>query len=58
MTLPPSYRLIINLHYLEDLSYREIAELLNQPAGTVKASMHRALRLLRIALETSTNEAR
>lgn len=58
MTLPPAYRLIINLHYFEDLSYREIAALLNQPAGTVKAAVHRAIRLLRIALETGANEAR
>ena len=58
MTLPPAYRLIINLHYFEDLSYREMAALLNQPAGTVKAAVHRAIRLLRIALETGANEAR
>ena len=58
MTLPPPYRLLINLHYFEDLSYREIAELLNQPAGTVKANMHRGLQLLRRALGSSMNEAR
>ncbi|HEY6540238.1 MAG TPA: RNA polymerase sigma factor [Ktedonobacteraceae bacterium] len=58
MTLPPAYRLIINLHYFENLSYREIAALLNQPVGTVKAAVHRAIRLLRIALETGANEAR
>ncbi len=58
MTLPPAYREVINLHYFEDLSYREIAELLNLPEGTVKATVHRAIRLLRGALGTRMNEAR
>jgi RNA polymerase sigma-70 factor, ECF subfamily len=51
-TLPQQYREVINLYYFEDLSYREIAELLNQPLGTVKSSLHRGTRLLRKTLET------
>lgn len=42
----------------EDLSYSEIAELLNQPIGTVKANVHRGIQLLRRALETQMNETR
>ena len=57
-TLPEPYRIAINLHYFEDLSYREIATLLNQPAGSVKSNVSRGLLLLRKALDASTREAR
>lgn len=55
-TLPVQYREAINLYYFEDLSYREIAELLNQPLGTVKSSLHRGTRLLRKTLETQKSK--
>ena len=55
-TLPEQYREAINLYYFEDLSYREIAELLNQPVGTVKSSLHRGTRLLRKTLETQKSK--
>jgi RNA polymerase sigma-70 factor (ECF subfamily) len=45
--LPERYRVAVNLRYFEDLSYQEIAELLNQPLGTVKANIHRGVELLR-----------
>jgi RNA polymerase sigma-70 factor (ECF subfamily) len=48
----------ITLYYFEDLSYAEVAELLNQPVGTVKAQVHRALRMLHKALATQANEVR
>lgn len=44
--LPESYRVAVTLYYFEDLSYAEIAELLNQPIGTVKGHLSRARRLL------------
>lgn len=50
-TLPPHYREAVNLYYFEELGYREIAELLNQPLGTVKSNVHRGTRLLRQALD-------
>ncbi len=49
-TLPEQYRAAVSLYYFEELSYREIAELLNQPMGTVKSNLHRGVRLLREAL--------
>jgi RNA polymerase sigma-70 factor, ECF subfamily len=58
VSLSERYRVAVTLYYFEDLSYAEIAELLNQPIGTVKAHVHRALRLLHKALETQTNGAR
>jgi len=54
-TLSERYRVAITLYYFEDLSYAEIAELSNQPIGTVKAHVHRALRLLHKALKTQRN---
>ena len=57
-TLPEPYRSVVNLHYFEDLSLREVAELLNQPVGTVKANVHRGLQLLRKALTTHASEWR
>lgn len=57
-TLPEPYRSVVNLHYFEDLSLREVAELLNQPVGTVKTNVHRGLQLLRTALQTQANEWR
>lgn len=57
-TLPEQYRVTVNLHYFEELSYREIAELLNQPVGTVKANIHRGIQLLRRVLERQVHERR
>jgi RNA polymerase sigma-70 factor (ECF subfamily) len=49
-TLPQRYREIITLYYLEELSQQEIAEMLNQPVGTVRVALHRGIRLLRKTL--------
>jgi len=40
--LPPHYKTIILLRHHQDLSYEEIAVILNLPLGTVKARIHRA----------------
>lgn len=52
--LPPRYREVVSLYYFEDLSHQEIAEMLNQPVGTIKVAVHRGIRLLRkrLGLET------
>lgn len=42
-----SYRDILEMRYLEDLSYREIADRLSVPEGTVKSDLHKAKRKLR-----------
>lgn len=46
-SLPPRYRMVVVLRYKEDLSYEEIASILDIPLGTVKARLHRAHRLLK-----------
>jgi len=40
--LPDKYRLVITLFYLQELSYQEIATVLNLPLGTVKTHLFRA----------------
>lgn len=44
------YRNIIALRYYQDLSYEEIAEILNCPTGTVKSRLNYALKKLRDAM--------
>ena len=45
--LPARYREAVVLRHVQDLSYAEVAEALGQPVGTVKANVHRGLKILR-----------
>ncbi|WP_188456742.1 RNA polymerase sigma factor SigW [Virgibacillus oceani] len=45
--LPPKYRTIIILRYLEDFSLKEISDILDIPLGTVKTRIHRGREALR-----------
>ena len=45
--LPPLYGTILVLYHLEDMSYREISEIMRLPDGTVKSYLFRARRMLR-----------
>jgi RNA polymerase sigma-70 factor, ECF subfamily len=49
-TLAPRYRVAVVLRHIYELTYPEIAETLEQPVGTVKANVHRGVRILREAL--------
>ena len=49
--LPPHYRSIILLRHDQDMSYEEIATVLDLPLGTVKARIHRARNLITKMLE-------
>jgi len=50
-SLPPHYKIMIVLRHQEDLSYEEIARVLELPLGTVKARIHRAREMLKGLLE-------
>jgi RNA polymerase sigma-70 factor (ECF subfamily) len=45
--LPVRYRDAVVLRHVQELSYEEAADALGQPVGTVKANVHRGLKLLR-----------
>jgi len=45
--LPAKYREAVVLRHVQELSYAEMADALGQPVGTVKANVHRGLKLLR-----------
>src|SRR5205823_4600740 len=49
--LPPSQREVLELRHREDITFREIAERLNRPLGTVLAQMRAALKSIGTALE-------
>lgn len=44
--LPPSYRLVFNLHALEGYTHAEIAELLGISEGTSKSNLYKARKIL------------
>lgn len=50
LTLPDELRAVIELRHFEDASYRDIAEALGLPEGTVMSRLFRARRALREAL--------
>jgi RNA polymerase sigma factor (sigma-70 family) len=54
LALPERYRAPLVLRHVDGLSYEEIAEALDRPAGTVKAQVHRGIGLLRIALDAES----
>lgn len=45
--LPEYYRIVVTCYFFEELTYQEIADLLDQPIGTVKSRLHRGLQMLR-----------
>jgi RNA polymerase sigma-70 factor (ECF subfamily) len=48
--LPPEFRLPVILADLEDLSYKEIADIMECPAGTVMSRLYRGRRMLQRVL--------
>jgi RNA polymerase sigma-70 factor, ECF subfamily len=54
--LPPRYREAVVLRHVQDLSYAEAAEVLGQPVGTVKANVHRGLKMLRGGADVDRDE--
>ncbi len=54
--LKPHYQKVINLRYFQELSYKEIADHLNEPINNIKVKLLRARKLLsEIITNASTN---
>jgi RNA polymerase sigma-70 factor (ECF subfamily) len=49
--LAPEHREVLVLRFLEELSYEDIAAIVDSPLGTVRSRLHYAKRALRRALE-------
>ena len=49
-TLPPEFRMVVYYADVEGFPYREIAEIMGTPLGTVMSRLHRGRRQLRVAL--------
>lgn len=54
--LPPYFREVLVLRETEDASYREIAEILSIPIGTVMSRLTRARMVIRQSLRSARNE--
>jgi RNA polymerase sigma-70 factor (ECF subfamily) len=50
-SLPPKYRMALTLRHLQDLSYEEMAQVMQAPIGTVKTHLFRARSLLKERLQ-------
>jgi RNA polymerase sigma-70 factor (ECF subfamily) len=48
--LPEESRVVATLHFMQDFSYQEIAEVVGVPVGTIRSRLHRGRRLLQKAL--------
>ena len=56
--LPPEFRAVVVMFYFDDCSYREIAEQLDVPMGTVMSRLARAKQHLRARLQSTRAETR
>ncbi|MBV9615208.1 MAG: RNA polymerase sigma factor, partial [Ktedonobacteraceae bacterium] len=57
-SLPERYRVALTCYYFEQMNYQEVAELLDQPMGTVKSTISRGIRLLRAILNEAEQEGK
>ncbi|MFH1610972.1 MAG: RNA polymerase sigma factor [Patescibacteria group bacterium] len=48
---PEEYRQVIELRFLEELSHREISEILDKPEGSVRVLLHRAIKKLQSIMD-------
>ena len=57
-SLSPSQRMLITLADVEEIPYKEIAELLGKPVGTIRSRLHRTHKLIRSRMEGLQSERR
>ena len=54
-TLPEPYAMLFSLHYEEELSIPQIAEITDLPEGTVKSRLHKAMNIIKQNLKQYEN---
>ena len=54
--LPDSYRQVVELRFIKDYAYEDIARTLNLPLGTVKTRINRARKMLEKMMENPADE--
>jgi RNA polymerase sigma-70 factor (ECF subfamily) len=54
--LPEEYRAVVLLNFVEEMSYREIAQILEIPMGTVMSRLHRGRKFLKKRLHDFADE--
>ncbi len=55
-SLTPEQRLLITLADIEGVPYKEIAEMMDKPVGTIRSRLHRTHKLIRTKLEQLRRE--
>jgi RNA polymerase sigma-70 factor (ECF subfamily) len=48
--LPEEFRVVATLHFADDMTYQEVAEVLGCPVGTVRSRLHRGRKMLQKCL--------
>jgi RNA polymerase sigma-70 factor (ECF subfamily) len=54
--LPDKYRIVMSLRYVEKMSYKQIAQHLGEPPGTIANRLHRAMRMVQQRLGVGVEE--
>jgi RNA polymerase sigma-70 factor, ECF subfamily len=57
-SLPPQFQEVVLLSDIEDMTYKEVAETLDVPIGTVMSRLHRGRKLMRSELASYFNSSR
>ena len=56
-SLPEEYRVVATMYFIDDLSYQDMADVLEIPVGTVRSRLHRGRKLLQARLWTLAVDA-
>lgn len=55
--LPAEFQVVATLHFVDDMKYQEIAEVLECPVGTIRSRLHRARKMLQKRLWTIAEQS-